>query len=79
MMTKQTIHGYVKAEPFRPFRLHLVSGRTFDVRHPEMIKILQSTILIFKAAGDSQDLSDEWETISLMLIESVSHLEALVH
>ena len=79
MMTKQTIQGYVKAEPFRPFRLHLASGRTFEIRHPEMIKILQSTILVFKAAGDSQDLTDEWETTSQMLMESVSHFEAPVH
>jgi hypothetical protein len=79
MMTRQTIQGYVKAEPFRPFRLHLVSGRTFDIRHPEMIKLLQSTMLVFKAAADSQDLTDEWETVSLMLIESISHLEAPVH
>jgi hypothetical protein len=79
MMTKQTIQGYIKAEPFRPFRLHLVSGRTFDIRHPEMIKVLQSTILVFKATGDAQDLSDEWETVSLMLMESISHLEVPVH
>jgi hypothetical protein len=79
MMTTQTIRGYVKAEPFRAFRLQLVSGRTFDIRHPEMIKVLKSTILVFKAAGDAQDLSDEWETVSLMLIESISHLEAPVH
>jgi hypothetical protein len=79
MMSRQTIQGYIKAEPFRPFRLHLVSGRTFDIRHPEMIKLLQSTVLVFKPAGDSQDPSDEWETVSLMLIESISHLEAPVH
>jgi hypothetical protein len=79
MMTKQTMRGYVRAEPFWPFRLHLVSGRTFDVRHPEMIKVLQSTILVFNAAEDSQDLTDEWETVSLMLIEAISHLEAQVH
>ena len=79
MMTKQTIQGYVRAEPFRTFRIHLVSGRTFDIRHPEMIKVLQSTILVFKAAGDAQDLSDEWDTVSLMLIESISHLEPSVH
>jgi hypothetical protein len=79
MMSKQTIQGYVKAEPFRPFRLHLVSGRTFDIRHPEMIKLLQSSLLVFKPTGDSQDLSDEWETLSLMLIESVSHFETPVH
>ena len=79
MMTKQTINDYMKAEPFRPFRLHLVSGRTFDIRHPELIKVLKNTILVFKAAGNTQDLSDEWDTISLMLIESISHLEAPVH
>ena len=79
MMTKPTIQGYIKAEPFRPFRFHLVSGRTFDIRHPEMIKLLQSTVLVFKPNGDVLNLSDEWETVSLMLIESVSHLEASVH
>ncbi len=79
MMSKQTIADYIKAEPFRAFRLHLVSGRTFDIRHPELIKVLQSTILVFKAAPDSQDLSDEWDIVSLMLIESISHLEAPVH
>lgn len=75
MMTKQTIQGYIKAEPFRPFRVHLVSGRTFDIRHPEMVKLLQSTLLVFKPAANAQELTDEWETLSLMLMESISHLE----
>ena len=35
MLTPQTVLGFVKAEPFRSFRIHLASGRTFDVRHPE--------------------------------------------
>lgn len=79
MITPQVLLGYVKAEPFRAFRLHLASGRTFDVRHPEMIKVLRSHALIFKANGDTGDLPDEWESVSLMLIESVAHLEAPVH
>lgn len=79
MMTKQTIQGYIRAQPFRPFRLHLVSGRMFDIRHPEMVKLLQSTILVFKPAADTEDLTDEWETVSLMLIESISYLEVPVH
>lgn len=79
MMTKQTIQGYVKAEPFRPFRLHLASGRTFDIRHPKMIKVLHSTIVVFKVADGSEDLSDEWDTVSLLLIESISRLETPVH
>jgi hypothetical protein len=79
MVTPQTLLGYVKVEPFRPFRLHLASGRTFDVRHPEMIKVLRTNVLIFKVTGGTPDFPDEWETLSLMLIESVSHLEAPVH
>lgn len=79
MLTPQTVREYVKAEPFRPFRLHLASGRTFDVRHPEMIKILKSNILVFNPTGDSSEFPDEWESISLMLTESISHLEAVAH
>jgi hypothetical protein len=78
MMPPQTVLGYVKAEPFRPFRLHMASGRTFDVRHPEMIKVLRSNILVFKANGEMEEIPDDFESVSLMLSESVSHLESPV-
>lgn len=79
MITYQRIVDYVRAEPFRPFRIHMASGRTFDIRHPEMIKVLKNYILIFKASSDTADVPDECESVSLMLIESVSHLETPVH
>ncbi len=75
MMIPQTVLGYVKAEPFRPFRIHLASGRTSEIRHPEMIKVLKSSVLVFKLLGDSPELPDEWESVPLMLTESISHLE----
>jgi hypothetical protein len=76
MMTPQAVASYVKAEPFRPFRLHLASGRTFDVRHPELIKILKSSVLVFRVNGENAELPDEWESVSLMLTESISHLDS---
>jgi hypothetical protein len=78
MMTPQTLQEYVKAEPFRPFRIHMASGRTFEVRHPEMIKVLKSYALVFKSDGENPELPDEHESISLMLAESVSHVEVPV-
>lgn len=78
MLTPQTVLGYVKAEPFRAFRIHLASGRTIEIRHPEMIKVLRSSILTFKATSDLPDIPDEWESVSLMLTEAISHLEAPV-
>lgn len=75
MLTPQSVLGYVSAEPFRPFRIHVASGRTFDIRHPEMIKVLKSNVLVFKSTGDTPEIPDEWESVSLMLTESISHLE----
>ncbi len=79
MLTPTHVLSYVKAQPFRPFRLHVASGRTFDIRHPEMIKVLTNYLLIFKAFGDDPEIPDESESVLLMLTESISHLEAPVH
>lgn len=74
MMTAQNVLGYVKAEPFRPFRVHMASGRTVDVRHPEMVKVLKSNLLIFEASHETPEIPEEWESVSLMLTESISDL-----
>ena len=78
MMTPQAVLGYVKAEPFRPFRIHMASGRTFEVRHPEVIKVLKSHALVFKSDGDDPELPVGYDSVSLMLAESISDLEAQV-
>ena len=74
-MTVDTFRELLARRPFKPFRLVMSSGQTYDVRHPEMIKILKSSVLVFESNGDGSDLPDEWESVSLMLTESISHLE----
>ncbi len=64
---------FVNAQPFRAFRLHMASGREFEVRHPEMIEVMKSSVMVYKATGES---GSDWESVSLMLTESVSHLDA---
>lgn len=78
MITFSTIMTYVKAESFRPFRIHMASGRTFDIRHPEMIKAGKAHLVIFTYVSDKPDMVDHWDTVSLMLIENISHLDAPV-
>lgn len=75
-MTSKEILGYVHAEPFCPFRLHMASGRTFDIRHPEMARVGRHDIVIFTLVSDTPEIHDHWDTVSLVLIESVSHLDA---
>jgi hypothetical protein len=78
MMTPPSVLAYVKDQPFRPFRLHTASGRTFDIRHPEMVRVGRTNLLVFTFVSDQPDVFDEWQSVSLMLIESISHLEAPV-
>lgn len=74
-MTPQIVDGYVKAEPFRPFRIPTANGRVFEIRHPEMIKVLKSNVLVFRFTDDMPEFPDEWESVSLTLTESISYLE----
>ena len=77
-MSPQEILNYTQAQPFRPFRIRMNSGRTFDIRHPEMVRVGKRDVLIFTFVSDSPEVYDRWENVSLLLIESISHLEASV-
>ncbi|MHB1425476.1 MAG: hypothetical protein ACYC3I_20095 [Gemmataceae bacterium] len=78
MITAQDILGYLKAQPFRPFRIHLPSGRTFDVRHPEMVRVTKNHLLLFSLVSDNPDIYDSWDMVGFLLIESISFLDAPV-
>ncbi len=76
MVPPREILNYLKAEPFRPFQIRMTSGRTFDIRHPEMVRLGRSTLIVFTFVSNDPAIYDRWETVSLMLIEAVSHEEA---
>jgi hypothetical protein len=79
MMTYQRIGGYVTAEPFRPFRIQMAGGRTFEIRHPEMVQVGRTTMTIFAAMSDDPDQARQRQIeVSLLLIESVEALDAAV-
>ena len=78
MITSQDLLSYVKAKPFRPFRIHMASGETFDVRHPEMARVGRNSLILFTFVGEGPDVFDRWETVSSVLMERISHLDATV-
>jgi hypothetical protein len=77
-MSTQQVLDYVRDQPFRPFRILMTSGRKYEIRHPEMIRLGRDFVIIFTNVSDSPDLVDRWETVSLLLVESISHLDAQV-
>ena len=45
-MTAQTFRDLLAERPFRPFRLVMSSGQTYEVRHPEMAMLMRTDILV---------------------------------
>jgi hypothetical protein len=77
-MSGRQVLDYVKDQPFRPFRILMTSGRNYEIRHPEMVRVGRDFLIIFTFVSDSPDLVDHWETVSLLRVESISHLDAQV-
>jgi hypothetical protein len=45
-MTVQTFRELLARRPFKPFRLVMSSGQTYEVRHPEVAMLTRSDMLV---------------------------------
>jgi hypothetical protein len=75
-MRPDDLLSWIRATPFVPFRIRLNSGRTFDVRHPEMLRVGRSSVNYYTFSGPPTDPYERMEILSLLLIESVEPLES---
>ena len=79
MMTSLRIMNYVSAEPFRPFRINMTSGKAYDIRHPEMVSVGRTTVRVYMHLCDEDDEpQDREQELSIILIESIEPLDAAV-
>lgn len=64
----------MKAQPFQPFRLIMSSGKTYEVRHPEMAWVLKTDILV--GIPDEEDnVPAEFNRCSMLHVTAVEPLE----
>ncbi len=77
-MSPQDLLAFVKAQPFRPFQIRLANGRTFVVRHPEMISVGKNDAVVSTYTRNDPDAQQKPETISLLMIESMGFLKSTV-
>jgi hypothetical protein len=75
MLEPRIVLDFVTAEPFRPFRLFMPSGRTFEVRHPEMVRVGRSLVTVHMKPEGESSTSERWQEVSLMLLESIEPLK----
>ena len=77
MMTSRKLVEYVAAEPFRPFRIRMASGQSFDIRHPEMILIGRTSARVYISSGI--DHNEKWHDVSMMPMETIEPLDVPIN
>jgi hypothetical protein len=65
-MTSIELKNALKAEPFRPFRVHLGGGRTVDVVDPEFVAVAPSGRTAAICGPD-----DAFEIVDILMIQSI--------
>lgn len=71
-MTAQTFRELLTAKPFKPFRVSMSSGQSYEVRHPEMAFVTKSDILVGTDVEDG--VPAEFKICSLLHLTAVEPL-----
>jgi hypothetical protein len=74
-MTSQDIKSEIEKMPFIPFRLHLVSGKTIDVKRSEAAWLLQNTVLVFQKPKRTSQEASGYDVIAFRNIERIEQLQ----
>jgi hypothetical protein len=75
IMGSEDIQELVRRQPFRPFRITLTDGRTYDVRHPELAMVGRSTVAIGLPANGDETIYDRLVTVELLHIMQTEHVD----
>jgi hypothetical protein len=71
-MNAQDVVRHLKEQPFIPFRIHLDDGRTFDIRHPEMMIVTKRiAVVAIPRPGSPNSIYDNVVTLSLLHIVTI--------
>lgn len=69
-MTVQTFRDLLANRPFRPFRLVMSSGQSYEVRHPEMAMLTRTDLLVGVGETD-EGVPAEFRICSLLHVASI--------
>ena len=74
-MTEEQIKEEIDAEPFKPLRLHLVSGKTVDVLTANAVMPLRDRLLLFLNLAKAGRGAETYNIIAYAGIERIEQLE----
>ena len=70
-MRAEEIRKHVRVQPFRPIRVYVSDGASYDVRHPEMMYVSRTEVIIGLDAenGDIPERSVYCDPVHITRIE----------
>jgi hypothetical protein len=74
-MKEEHIQEELDAEPFRPLRLHLVSGKTVDLLRPDAAMPLRDRLLVFRNLAAQGRRAEGYDLIAYVNIERIEQLD----
>ena len=75
-MTAEDLIELLEERPFRPLRLRLSDGRSYDIRHPEMAIVTPSIVAIGLSPDNASRLAERVTHCSLSHIVEAEPVEA---
>ena len=76
-MNPTDFHKWLKNRPFQPFRLFLSNGKTYDVRHPELVLVGRNAVSIGTPAPEFTDpVADRVVDVALLHINVIEPMVA---
>jgi hypothetical protein len=73
-MTSETFRDLLRKTPFRPFRVVMSSGKTYDVRHPEMALVTRGDLLV--GIDEDEGIPATFKMCSMLHITAVEPIAA---
>ena len=74
-MRPEDVLHWLRATPFVPFRVRMNSGLTFDVRHPELVRLMRTSLIYF-TPSDQEGVFDHSQMFGLVLFESIEKIDS---
>jgi hypothetical protein len=76
-MRTADMNELLRRQPFRPFRIHLSNGTSYDIQHPELAVVGRTTMFIGIPAPDMPTATyDHFAIVTLLHINNVEPLPA---
>ena len=74
-MRAEELSQLVRGKPFQPFRLHLTTGKNYDIRHPEFIIVQRQSAEVGLDLDPKTGVVDRVEYLSLLHVVRIENIE----